>query len=435
MISFTYPLSLQWTPFMVRLRQLLDFGISDSEALVEVHKQRMFNLFMLLAMPFVCIALSFNLINGKYELSIFNFIQLAIFIINIWIGYSRKYLVLRIWSLVLLSIIALFVAIHYRNGTEYRVLVMLVAGVVIFDSNWKYILFALLISVVFSYARYLDLLDLHLDPTQIGFRMAQVFFPFVFTCISLFYLKHIYLKSQLKLQAALDEVSISKERQQRIMYSLAHDLRSPLSNVISMARLMKAEGNMNEEQVKWLDFIESSTVNSNALINELLESNELLTKIDQLVVIDLNQIVGNVVILTQLKATEKQISIEFQPSASACKVAIDLMKIQRLCTNLINNAIKFSQKGQQILVSISQNSTDCFITIQDFGIGISEKQIPFIFDAFTKAKRKGTDNEASYGLGLSICKQIAEQHGGGIQVESQIGKGTAFIVSLPMNKG
>lgn len=417
---------------MERLRQLLDFGISDSEALVEVHKQRMFNLFMLLAMPFICIALSFNLINGKYELSIFNFIQLAIFIINIWIGYSRKYLVLRIWSLVLLSIIALFVAIHYRNGTEYRVLVMLVAGVVIFDSNWKYILFALLISVVFSYARYLDLLDQHLDPTQIGFRMAQVFFPFVFTCISLFYLKHIYLKSQLKLQVALDEVSNSKERQQRIMYSLAHDLRSPLSNVISMARLMKAEGNINEEQLKWLDFIESSTVNSNALINELLESNELLTKIDKLELIDLNQVVANVVILTQLKATEKQISIEWQPSASASIVAIDVMKIQRLCTNLINNAIKFSQKGQQILVSISQNSTDCFLTIKDFGIGISEKQIPFIFDAFTKAKRKGTDNEASYGLGLSICKQITEQHGGTISVVSEIGKGTEFLVRLPM---
>ena len=420
---------------MVSLRHLLDFGISDAEGLVEVHKQRMFNLFMLLATPFVFIALTFNLINGKYELSIFNFVQIAIFAVNIWIGYTRKYLVLRTWSLVILSIIALYVAIQYRNGTEYRVLVMLVAGVVIFDSNWKYILFALLISVVFSYARYLDLLDQQLDPTQIGFRMAQVFFPFVFTCVSLYYLKHIYLKSQLKLQAALDEVSISKERQQRIMYSLAHDLRSPLSNVISMARLMKAEGNINEEQVQWLDFIESSTVNSNALINELLDSNELLTKIDQLQLINLNQLLSNVVILTQFKANEKKINIQFQPATGACMVSVDVMKIQRLFTNLINNAIKFSQREQVVIVSISQTENNCFISIKDFGIGISEKQIPMIFDAFTKAKRKGTDNEVSYGLGLSICKQIAEQHQGGIQVKSELGKGTEFIVSLPMNNG
>lgn len=420
---------------MVSLRHLLDFGISDAEGLVEVHKQRMFNLFMLLATPFVFIALTINLINGKYELSIFNFVQIAIFALNFWIGYTRKYLVLRTWSLVILSIIALYVAIQYRNGTEYRVLVMLVAGVVIFDSNWKYILFALLISVFFSYAKYLDLLDQQLDHTQIGFRMAQVFFPFVFTCVSLYYLKHIYLKSQLKLQAALDEVSFSKERQQRIMYSLAHDLRSPLSNVISMARLMKAEGNINEEQVQWLDFIETSTVNSNALINELLDSNELLTKIDQLQLINLNQLLSNVVILTQFKAKEKKISIQFQPATAACMVSVDMMKIQRLFTNLINNAIKFSQREQMVIVSISQTEYNCFISIKDFGIGISEKQIPIIFDAFTKAKRKGTDNEVSYGLGLSICKQIAEQHQGGIQVKSELGKGTEFIVSLPMNNG
>jgi len=419
---------------MVRLRQLLDLGISDSEGLVEVHKQRMFNLFMLLATPFVCFALSLNLINGKYELSVFNFIQLAIFIGNIWIGYTRKFLVLRIWSLVLLSIIALYVAIHYRNGTEYRVLVMLVAGVVIFDSNWKYILFALLISVVFSYARYLDLLDQDLNATQIGFRVAQVFFPLLFTCISLYYLKHIYLKSQLKLQEALEDVSNAQNRQQRIMYSLAHDLRSPMSNVISMARLMKSEGNLNEEQIKWLDFIESSTVNSNALINELLESNDLLAKLEKLITVDVNQVVGNMVTLAQLKASEKNIRIQFQPASSACMLAVDTMKIQRLCTNLINNAIKFSYREQQVLVSVSQTDQHCCITVQDFGIGISEKQIPFIFDAFTKAKKKGTDNEPSYGLGLSICKQIAEQHGGDIQVNIALGKGTSFIVSLPKEK-
>lgn len=417
---------------MVMLKKLLDFGISDSEDLVELHKQRMFNLFMLVATPFVLIALTINLINAKYDLSIFNFLQLGIFAVNIWIAYTRKFLVLRIWSLVLLSIIALYVAIYYRNGTEYRVLVLLVAGVVIFDSNWKYILFALIVSVVFTYARYLDLLELHLDPTQIGYKVAQVFFPFVFSCLSLFYLKHVYLKNQLKLQLALEEVSISKEKQQRIMYSLAHDLRSPMSNVISMARLMKSEGNLRVEQVKWLDFIESSTVNSNVLINELLESNELLTKIVKLEAVDLNQLVDNIVILTQLRANEKLIKILYQPAGSSCILFVDSMKIQRLCTNLINNAIKFSQREQEVFVSIALSGQNCLISIKDFGIGIAEKQIPYIFDAFTKAKRKGTDNEVSFGLGLSICKQIAEQHGGDIQVKSEVGKGTEFIVSLPI---
>jgi signal transduction histidine kinase len=108
--------------------------------------------------------------------------------------------------------------------------------------------------------------------------------------------------------------------------------------------------------------------------------------------------------------------------------------MKRLISNLINNAIKFSHETQKIQVVISGINQQCHISIKDFGIGITPNQIPFIFDAFTKAKRKGTNNEASYGLGLSICKQIAQQHGGDITVTSELGKGSEFIVILPCVK-
>lgn len=414
------------------LKKILDFGITDSDDLVELHKQRMFNLFAVTVIPFIVFTLLTNLSNGKFELAIINTVQLSIFGGTIWIGYHKKYRFLRSLILVILSVIAFYVALKYRNGSEYRVLVMMVAGAVIFDSNLKYILFTLLLSIGFTYCRYLDIVANGIPSNLIGYRVAQVFIPFIVACVSLLYLKNIYLKSQLKLQSALKEVSQSNNSKERILYSLAHDLRSPLSNVISISKIMRQQGNLTSEQLKWLDFIESSSQNSNSLVNELLQSNELLSKPENFESIDLCKLVEDVILMADLKSKEKGIVFEFRKNEETCILALEQFKIQRLFSNLINNAIKFSNQSGNILVEVSKQDQNCKVLVKDFGIGIAEKNIPYIFDAFTKAKRKGTQNEVSYGLGLSICKKIAEQHGGTISVSSELGKGTEFIVSLPL---
>jgi signal transduction histidine kinase len=419
---------------MNRFKSLFEFGISDTEDLIELHKQRMFNLFVLLFTPFIVLTLGVNLYINLFDLAMINAIQLTIFVFTIWIAYQKQFVFLRSWILVIMSIIALFVAIYFKNGAEYRLLPMMVAGAVIFDNNWKFILFTVLISIGFTYCRYMDMITNGLTSNLLVYRVAQVIIPFILASISLLYLKNIYIKSQLKLQIALKEVSDSNSVKERFMYSLAHDLRSPISNVIGITKIMRLEGDLNAEQLKWMDLIESSTVNSSTLINELLDSNELLSKLESLELVDINDLVRNVVLLSQIKANEKQINIEFLGSSIKCTLSIDALKIKRLISNLINNAIKFSQTSHKIQVVIFGINQNCHICIKDFGIGIAENQIPFIFDAFTKAKRKGTNNEASYGLGLSICKQIAQQHGGNITITSELGKGSEFTVILPCVK-
>ncbi len=412
--------------------KILDFGITDSDDLVDRHKQRMFNLFAFTVIPFIVFTLLTNLNNGKHELAIINTIQLSFFAITIWIGYHKKYRFFRSLILILLSAIAFYVALKYKNGSEYRVLVMMVAGAVIFDSNWKFIVFIFLLSTGFTYCRYLDIIANGIPSNLIGYRVAQVFVPFFLSSISLLYLKNIYLKSQIKLQRALEEVSKSNDTKERIMYALAHDLRSPLSNVISISRIMRQQGNLTLEQLKWLDFIESSSQNSNALVNELLQSNELLSQPDKYESIDLNKLVEAVVEMAIVNSKEKELQFEFIKSNETCILYLEQLKCQRLFANLINNAIKFSNQSGKVEVVVSKQDKHCIVSVKDFGIGIAEKNIPFIFDPFTKAKRKGTQSEPSYGLGLSICKQIAEQHGGTISVNSELGKGAEFIVSLPM---
>ncbi len=413
-------------------KKILDFGITDSDDLVEMHKQRMFNLFAVTVIPFILFNLFTNLRNGFYELGIINTVQLSIFAITILIGYYKKYRFLRSLILVLLSVIAFYVALKFRNGSEYRVLVMLVAGAVIFDKNWKYMVFTLFLSIGFTYCRHLDIVASGLPSDLIGHRVAQALIPFIVASVSLLYFKNIYITSQLKLQSALIEVSNSNVAKERIMHALAHDLRTPLSNIISISRIMHQQGNLTMEQLKWLDFIESASQNSIALVNELLQTHELMNLPDNYESIDLNKIVEEVVQMAILTSKDKDLHVEFIKADDDCSQLLVQLKIQRLFSNLIHNAIKFSNPSGRVIVTVSKQGQLCTVSVKDFGIGISEKNIPIIFDAFTKAKRKGTQNEPSYGLGLSICKQITEQHGGLISVVSELGKGTEFVVSLPM---
>jgi signal transduction histidine kinase len=100
--------------------------------------------------------------------------------------------------------------------------------------------------------------------------------------------------------------------------------------------------------------------------------------------------------------------------------------------NLITNAIKFSFLGTTIQVTISINDKFARIQVKDEGIGIPTSVQPQIFEMFTSAKRHGTVGERSYGLGLSICKQIVEELGGRIWFESVEAKGSSFFVELPL---
>jgi signal transduction histidine kinase len=416
---------------MIPHKQILDFGISDALDIVESNKQRIFNLFLLLAFATIPFVLLINILRGNYEMVIMNGIQFLVFVFALWISHKRKLLFLRTYLLLLLSTIVFISAIFFKPGLEYRLLLLMVVAVILFDNNLRFLLFSILIACEFTFCKFLELKASGILGTLLLMRILQVFVPFIITCISLFYLKHIYIRSQKKLQKALTEISLANEMYEKLMFSLAHDLRSPLSNVTSLVNLLKRHQGFSNEELKWIEMIELSTSNSNALVEDLLESNELLKSKVDLQQKDLNSLVENVVQTARLKATAKEISIEFQKMESFCIVNVDAIKIDRLVTNLINNAIKFSYPNSTIKINVFKIDGTSSISIKDHGIGIPEKYLDSIFDPFTKAKRRGTNNEVSYGLGLSICKQITELHGGTIKVISELEKGTEFIITLP----
>lgn len=118
-------------------------------------------------------------------------------------------------------------------------------------------------------------------------------------------------------------------------------------------------------------------------------------------------------------------------SAGAVPVSADREMIRRLLLILLDNAVKYSPENSQVTVRVLKEDKGCRIEVEDQGIGIDEKDIPHIFERFYRADKTRSRQMAGTGLGLSIAMEIAERHGGGIEVKSTPGKGSLFVVRLP----
>ena len=111
---------------------------------------------------------------------------------------------------------------------------------------------------------------------------------------------------------------------------------------------------------------------------------------------------------------------------------INAEKFQRVIDNLITNALKFSKENGKIDIYLSEKDNQAVIEVRDYGVGIPADILPFIFERFSKARRPGVRGEQSTGLGLSIAKQIIENHKGTIEVTSEERKGSTFTIRLPL---
>lgn len=235
-----------------------------------------------------------------------------------------------------------------------------------------------------------------------------------------------------QLEFALKELGKSNKEKDRIVRVVAHDLRNPLGGIAATIDSVMEEDELPKYTVSSLKVMKKAAIGSLELIHELLEISNKEAVLANNSVVDLNALLKDAVSLLQFKAQEKQQSLELIQSREKILVNGNSEKLTRVINNLITNAIKFSPVKSNVSVSLHSND-QALITIKDNGIGIPDEIKDNIFDTLTSAKRKGTEGEKSYGLGLSICKQIVEEHKGKIWVESKEGEGAMFFVSLPIS--
>src|SRR5699024_3377796 len=131
-------------------------------------------------------------------------------------------------------------------------------------------------------------------------------------------------------------------------------------------------------------------------------------------------------------AKQRGIEIIVEPYIEEKIIQCDAYEIERCIVNLVSNAIKFTHSGGTIEVTIKEIDDAVIISVKDDGIGIDKENVEFIFDRFNQVIDLNNEIKGGSGLGLTITKQIIELHKGSIRVESEIGKGSNFIITLPL---
>lgn len=213
--------------------------------------------------------------------------------------------------------------------------------------------------------------------------------------------------------------------------NIAHDLRSPISRIRGIAEMtLTTGGSLDEYQTLAANVIEECD-RLLEMINTMLDITEVEAGVGKLAMdeVDITKLVREACELFQPAAEDKGITL-VSPIPTACSVRGDIQRLQRLVANLLDNALKYTLPGGKITVDISSDAGTAAVTVADTGVGISEKELPRIFERFYRGDR--SRNQTGTGLGLSLARAIASAHGGAITVASTPGAGSAFTITLPL---
>ena len=231
------------------------------------------------------------------------------------------------------------------------------------------------------------------------------------------------VRSMLRLKETIDQ-------RENFVSCLTHDLRTPLVAANRMLDLInqKAFGDVSCEQKEAISSIVSSNQNMLEMLNTLLETHqyELGQKALSFITVNLQQLIKNVVNELQPLAMDKRVNLISDIDPEILEIKGDRLELRRVITNLISNALKFTDKGE-VKISLKQAESQMIIAVEDSGIGISKQDKEAIFQRF----HQGNHRRAGKGLGLYLCQQIINAHQGKITVESELNQGTTFTVSLP----
>ena len=217
---------------------------------------------------------------------------------------------------------------------------------------------------------------------------------------------------------------------------MSHELRTPLNIIMnySEALRMGTFGEIGPDQVRATDKVRQQASHLLSLINGILE----ITKIESGTVsiearsVDLNGL------LAELKSdymlpTENDIALKWDDTGELPSIVSDRLKLKQILTNLINNAIKFTEHGSvTVSAGVSREKSSVEIRVSDTGLGIPAELLPFVFDKFRQIDSATTRNYSGAGLGLYIVKNFVHILGGTIDVHSKVGEGTMFTVSFPL---
>jgi len=218
---------------------------------------------------------------------------------------------------------------------------------------------------------------------------------------------------------------------QRFLADVSHELRTPLTTIRGNIDLMRRMGEADPETI---DVVQDELRRMTRLVDDLL----LLARADtgslpiQHEVVELDTVFLE--IYRQVKAIDHPVQIVLK-EVDQVNVLGDQDRLRQLILNLVDNAIKYTPGGGMVSLSLSKTNGEAEIEVVDNGVGISSEDLPRVFDRFYRVDKARSRNLGGSGLGLSIARWIAQAHGGSIRVESKLGEGSKFTITLPLLRG
>jgi signal transduction histidine kinase len=216
--------------------------------------------------------------------------------------------------------------------------------------------------------------------------------------------------------------------------NLAHEVRTPLMIASGYLHAMNKDMIPAEQLATIVETVTRNVDQIATLTNDLLFLQEMELVLPEFQPVDITAIVDSVIKKYEGKAQARQVGIKVKGNRSIPNVHGDAQSLERALTALIDNAIKFSSLNGEVIVSFLEREEWVEIAVQDHGIGIDPEIRPRIFDRFVHLEKSGDELYGGLGIGLSITRQVIQQHKGSLNVESTPGKGSTFTISLLKQK-
>ena len=237
-------------------------------------------------------------------------------------------------------------------------------------------------------------------------------------------------------RATADRLREVDQLKSQFLASMSHELRTPLNSIIGYSEVLidGGDGELPEEAVEDIEIIYTSGRHLLAIINDILD----LAKIEAQQMhlnredMDIVQILRDIIKTNQILVGNRPIDLILDSEVDELVLPIDEIRIRQVLLNLFSNAVKFTDEGS---VTISLNMLDnetARVAVTDTGMGISEEGQKIVFDQFRQVDGTSTRKKGGTGLGLTITRYLVQMHGGEIEVESEVGKGTTFWFTLPL---